>query len=58
MICGEKMARPGITRSLASFVVKPFVTFLKKALKNKVETVKECQSKIYVGDVLDFLVGI
>jgi hypothetical protein len=34
-----RLARPGITRSLALFVVKPFVTFLKKALKNEVETV-------------------
>jgi hypothetical protein len=34
-----RLVRPGITRSLASFVFKPFVTFLKKALKNEVETV-------------------
>jgi hypothetical protein len=33
-----RLARPGITRSLALLVVKPYGITVKKALKNKVET--------------------
>jgi hypothetical protein len=38
LLINSGLAGFGITRSLASFVAKPFGTFLKKALKEEVET--------------------
>jgi hypothetical protein len=38
LLINSGLAGLGITRSLALFVVKPFGTFLKKALKKEVET--------------------